>query len=55
MLVGTPLVETEQDRSFGVEDLAEVVVGRNRFFQASLVKERGSGMAELESLFRLES
>ena len=34
MLVGTPLVETEQDRSIRVEDLPEVVVGRSRFWQA---------------------
>jgi hypothetical protein len=34
MLVGTPLVETEQDRSIRVEDLPEVVVGRSRLRQA---------------------
>src|SRR5713226_2522091 len=34
MLVGTPLVETEQDRSIGVDDLPEVVVGRSRLRQA---------------------
>ena len=33
MLVGTPRVETEQDRSIRVEDLPEVVVGRSRFRQ----------------------
>src|SRR5215472_12810531 len=34
MLVGTPLVETEQDRSIGVDDLPEVVVRRSRLRQA---------------------
>jgi DNA-directed RNA polymerase subunit N (RpoN/RPB10) len=34
MLVGTPLVETEQHRSIRVEDLPEVVVGRSRLRQA---------------------
>src|SRR5262249_6439862 len=34
MLVGTPLVETEQDRSIRVDDLSEVVVGRSRLRQA---------------------
>jgi hypothetical protein len=34
MLVGTPLVETEQDRSIRVDDLPEIVVGRSRFWQA---------------------
>src|SRR6516225_5157635 len=34
MLVGTPLVETEQDRSIRVDDLPEVVVGRSRLRQA---------------------
>src|SRR5215467_802573 len=29
MLVGTPLVETKQDRSIRVDDLREVLVGRN--------------------------
>ena len=29
MLVGTPFVETEQDRSVRVEDLPEVVMGRS--------------------------
>jgi hypothetical protein len=33
MLVGTPLVETEQDRSIRVDDLPEVVVGRSRLRQ----------------------
>src|SRR5512132_1005411 len=37
MLVGAPLVETEQYRSIRVEDLPEVVVGRGRLRQA---KER---------------
>lgn len=34
MLVGTPLVETEQDRSIRVHDLPEVFVGRSDFRQA---------------------
>ena len=34
MLVGTPLVDTEQDRAIRVDDLPEVVVGRNRLRQA---------------------
>src|SRR5215471_8404255 len=34
MLVGAPLVETEQDRSIRVDDLPEVVVGRGRLWQA---------------------
>ena len=34
MLVATPLVETEQDRSIRVDDLPEVVVGRSRLRQA---------------------
>src|SRR5262249_61179055 len=34
MLVGTPLVETQQYRSIRVEDLPEVVVGRRRLRQA---------------------
>src|SRR3981189_2085735 len=34
MLVGTPLVETEQDRSIRVDDLPEVAVGRSRLRQA---------------------
>src|SRR5262245_52595000 len=34
MLVGTPLVETKQDRSIRVDDLPEVVVGRSRLRQA---------------------
>ena len=34
MLMGTPLVETEQDRSIRVDDLPEVVVGRSRLRQA---------------------
>ena len=34
MLVGTPLVETQQDLSIRVEDLREVVVGRRRLLQA---------------------
>ena len=34
MLVGTPLVETEQDRSIQVEDLTEVVMGGSRLRQA---------------------
>jgi len=34
MLVVTPLVETEQDRSIRVEDLPEVVVSRSRRRQA---------------------
>ena len=34
MLVGTPLVATEQDRSIRVDDLPEVVVGRSRVRQA---------------------
>jgi hypothetical protein len=33
MLVGTPLVETKQDRSIRVDDLPEVVVGRNQLRQ----------------------
>src|SRR4030095_16465666 len=37
MLMGTPLVKAEQDRSIRVEDLTEVVVGRSRLRQA---KER---------------
>jgi hypothetical protein len=34
MLVGTPLVEAEQDRSIRVEDLPEVVMGGSRLRQA---------------------
>ena len=34
MLVGSPLVETEQDRSIRVDDLPKVVVGRGRLRQA---------------------
>ena len=34
MLVGTPLVETEQYRSIQIEDLPEVVVFRSRLRQA---------------------
>ena len=34
MLVGTPLVKTEQDRSIRVDDLPEVVVGKSRLRQA---------------------
>jgi hypothetical protein len=34
MLVDTPLVKTEQDRSIRVEDLPEVVMGRSRLRQA---------------------
>src|SRR6266480_2359666 len=34
MLVGTPGVETEQDRPIGVDDLPEIVVGRSRLRQA---------------------
>ena len=34
MLVGTPLVETEQDRSIRVDDLPEVIVGRSCLRQA---------------------
>jgi hypothetical protein len=34
MLVGTPLVETKQDRSIRIDDLPEVVVGRRRLRQA---------------------
>lgn len=34
MLVGTPLVETQQDRSIRVDDLPEVVMGRSRLGQA---------------------
>src|SRR5262249_56127719 len=34
MLVGTPLVETEQYRSIPVDDLPEVVVCRSRLWQA---------------------
>jgi hypothetical protein len=34
ILVGTPLVETEQDRSIRLHDLPEVVVGRSRLRQA---------------------
>jgi hypothetical protein len=34
MLVGTPLVETELDRSIRVDDLPEVVVGKSRLRQA---------------------
>src|SRR6476659_2712458 len=44
MLVGTPLVETEQYRSIRVEDLPEVVVGRGRLRQA---KERLVPLAAL--------
>src|SRR5262249_52151755 len=33
MLVATPLVETKQDRSIRVDDLPEVVVGRNQLRQ----------------------
>src|SRR5262245_41140477 len=35
MLVGTPLVETKQDRSIRVDDLPEVVVGRSRLRRPS--------------------
>src|SRR6202163_3443446 len=34
MLMGTPLVKTEQDRSIRVDDLPEIVVGRSRLRQA---------------------
>src|SRR3954465_7636171 len=34
MLVGAPLVKTEQDRSIRVDDLPEIVMGRGRFRQA---------------------
>src|SRR3954454_8502551 len=34
MLVGTPLVKAEQDRSIRVEDLPEVVMGGSRLRQA---------------------
>jgi hypothetical protein len=34
MIVGTPLVQTEQDRSVGIDDLTEIVVGRSRSRQA---------------------
>jgi hypothetical protein len=34
MIVGTPLVKTEQDRPIRVDDLPEVVVGRSRLWQA---------------------
>ena len=34
MLVGTPLVETKQDRSIQVDDLPEVVMGGSRLPQA---------------------
>jgi hypothetical protein len=34
MLMGTPLVKAEQDRSIRVEDLTEVVVGGSRLGQA---------------------
>lgn len=34
MLVGTPLVEAEQDRSIRVKDLPEVVMGGSRLRQA---------------------
>jgi hypothetical protein len=34
MLVGTPLMKAEQDRSIRVEDLSEVVMGRSRLWQA---------------------
>jgi hypothetical protein len=34
MLVGTPLVKTDQDRSIRVNDLPEVVVGRGHFRKA---------------------
>src|SRR5215472_9391294 len=37
MLVGTPLVQTKQDRSIRVDDLPEVVVSRNRL---RLAKQR---------------
>src|SRR6185503_18674472 len=33
MLMSTPLVEAEQDRSIRVEDLTEVVMGRSRLRQ----------------------
>lgn len=34
MLVGTPRVQTEQDRSIRIHDLREVIVGRSRLRQA---------------------
>jgi hypothetical protein len=34
MIVGPPLVQTEQDRSVGIDDLTEIVVGRSRSRQA---------------------
>jgi len=34
MLVGTPCVETEQDRSIGADDLPEIVAGRGHLRQA---------------------
>jgi len=34
MLMGTPLVKAEQDRSIRVEDLTKVVMGRSRLRQA---------------------
>jgi hypothetical protein len=34
MLMGTPLVKAEQDRSIRVEDLTEVVMGGSRLRQA---------------------
>ncbi|HEY5047292.1 MAG TPA: hypothetical protein VII49_04650, partial [Rhizomicrobium sp.] len=34
MIVGGPLVETEQDRSIRVEDLPKIVVGWSRLRQA---------------------
>ena len=34
MLVGTPCVQAEQDRSIGVQDPTEVVMGRSRLWQA---------------------
>jgi len=34
MLMGTPLVKAEQDRSMRVEDLTEVVMGGSRLGQA---------------------
>ena len=34
MLMGTPLVKAEQDRSIRIEDLTEVVMGGSRLRQA---------------------
>ena len=38
MLMGAPLVETEQDRSIRVEDLTEVVMGGSRLRQVARLR-----------------